>query len=165
MKVAWLLPVAGLSAMACGGGAAPTPPSPPEIRTDLAMLRKLIEVPPGVVETRFTYAPLGTQGGLALGPTDYQVNAWMRVDPNTWSSIDAQWGAPTSSPHPKSVPSDHVTWLSPSGPWPSLEPDGAHWIEPAPLRYTNVQLGKGAIRAHEAVRVGTSGLFVTGMTQ
>lgn len=161
----WLLPLLLVGSLACSGGVAPPPEQPPQEHTDLALLRKLLKVPAGVVETRFTYAPLGATGGLALGPTDYQVTAWMRVEPSAWPAIDAQWGLPTPRSQPLTLSSETVAWLSPDGPWPSLEQNGDHWTEPEPLHYTGLQLGSGAIRASEAVRVGTDGLYITGMTQ
>ena len=142
-------PPLALLTLACAGLESP-PPS--EVRsTDLTRLQAHVQLPDGVTRTRFVIMPLGTPGGLAPGPTDYTLDAWLELDPEQAHTLEATWGP--SSPYGKSawVPTDVVDWVG--GPWPGLEERAGSFSAPAAVTFPSVAIGRGAMRCDPPVAI------------
>ena len=63
-------------------------PRPLTVRTDLANLRAIINLPPGDFPCRWVTAPVGSGGGSRVpGPTDTRTHAFVALDALAWSQL------------------------------------------------------------------------------
>ncbi len=89
----------GLGQLGCEGGSAPSGPAAPVVSTDLARLRTLVAIPPGVISARWLVRPLRPEGSrLVPGPTDTLLLAYLETAPTFWSEHGPLFGTSLTGP-------------------------------------------------------------------
>lgn len=72
-------------------------PAVVEVKSDVEALSRLMTIPAGVSQVRWTRMPMGNPDSMAPGPSDYRVIAYLQVPDEAWAEVSEAIGGVQSA--------------------------------------------------------------------
>ena len=127
-------------------------PTDVTVRTDAPLLGQRIQLPDGIESARWSVVPLGAVGGLAPGPTDTRLYAYLQPHLAAAASLTSM--ASDQQPTAAAVPPDIASLLIPADTLATLQSDAAGDLLLPGQRYDPRAFDRGSYHGVFAVQLG-----------